>query len=318
MPTSVSIQTVAERTGLTPHTIRAWERRYGAIEPARSTGRHRMYSESDVQRLSLLAMATRAGKSIGRIVCLNDEELRSVLAETSHDSVHSLVGQSEEAHRVAESSFFEKALQAVRALDTQSLDATYQAAQVALGDQGLLKRLISPLAREVGERWRTGRLTAAQEHFFTAMSKVFLWNLTRQFQLDADAPRIVVGTPAGQLHDLGAVIVAAAAANNGWRVSYVGASLPAFELAGAVQTVGAKAIALSIVYPDDDPKLAIELSKLGRLLPPKFHFYVGGRAAHFYLPALKSCGAHVLGSLEELDNELDSARRIAGPLQSTC
>jgi methanogenic corrinoid protein MtbC1 len=218
------------------------------------------------------------------------------------------------AHSGGEFSLFEKAIEAVLSLDTQTLDETYQAAQVSFGDQGLLRRLVAPLAREVGERWRTGRLTAAQEHFFTALSKVFLWNLTRQFQLDAHAPRIVVGTPAGQIHDLGAVIVAAAAANNGWRVSYVGASLPAFELAGAVRTVGAAAIALSIVYPDDDPKLATELSNLGRLLPKKVHLYVGGRAAHSYLPALQSCGAHVLGSLEELDDELDAARRKTGRL----
>jgi MerR family transcriptional regulator, light-induced transcriptional regulator len=316
MPNSVSIQTVAERTGLTPHAIRAWERRYGAIEPARSKGRHRMYSDSDVRRLALLARATRAGRSIGRIARLDDEQLSAIVAESLRSTSQSLSGCLDGTHRLAEAKFFENALQAILALDTQSLDDTFQAAQVKLGDQGLLRRLITPLAREVGGRWRTGQLTAAHEHFFTAMSKVFLWNLTRQYQLDAHAPKIVVGTPAGQIHDLGAMIVAAVAANNGWRVAYVGASLPAFELAGAVQTVGAKAIALSIVYPDDDPKLEIELSKLGRLLPDNVHFYVGGRASSFYLPALKRCGARVLSSLEELDEELDTARRTSGrPLQ---
>ena len=154
-------------------------------------------------------------------------------------------------------------------------------------------------------------VTAAHEHFFSAFSKVFVWNLTRQYQLDENAPKIVVGTPSGQIHDIGAVFVAAAAANNGWRVSYVGANLPPFELAGAVQITGASVLALSIVYPEDDPKLPSDLLHLRRLLPENIKLLVGGRAANAYQPALSKCGAVILSSLEELDRELDAARKAS-------
>jgi methanogenic corrinoid protein MtbC1 len=210
-----------------------------------------------------------------------------------------------------EALFLEKALVAVTNLDTLALDQVYQKAQVSFGDQGLLRRVIAPLARDIGERWRAGLMTAAQEHFFSAFSKNFAWNLTRQYEVDERAPKIVVGTPAGQIHDLGAMIVAAAAANNGWRVVYVGANLPAFELAGAVQISGAAVLVLSIVYPEDDPKLQNELTHLGRLLPQETKLYVGGRAARAYFPDLKRSRAMVLSSLEELDRELDAARKAS-------
>lgn len=309
MPHTVSIQTAASLTGLTPHAIRAWERRYGAIEPARSKGRQRMYAQSDVLRLKLLAEATKSGSSISRLAHLDNSQLVDLVARenrkglrvhASGDTIHEAPGGTQ---------FFEAALRAISILDTEALDATYQSALMLLGDQGFLRRLIAPLARTVGERWRAGHLTAAQEHFFTAMSKVFLWNLTRKYDPELRAPRIVVATPAGQLHELGAVIVAAAAANNGWRVSYVGASLPAFELAGAVAITKATALALSIVYPEDDPKLISEIEQLHRLLPEYTRLIVGGRACHAYKPALDRGGARLLNSLEELDTELDSLRK---------
>ena len=267
-----------------------------------------MYSEADTRRLALLSEAIRSGKSISRLAGLDNEQLQALVKEAAVKGSSSARDLLSGVPAVAEPDVFNDALEAIERLDTQALDSAYQRAQLKLGDQGLLKRLICPLAREVGERWRIGRLNAAQEHFFTAMSKVFVWNLTRQYDLDSNAPKIVVGTPAGQVHDLGAVIVAATAANTGWRVSYVGASLPAFELAGAVQTIGASALALSIVYPEDDPRLGAEIALLGRLLPKGVRFFVGGRAAHAYLPALKESKACVLGSLEEFDSELDALR----------
>jgi methanogenic corrinoid protein MtbC1 len=208
--------------------------------------------------------------------------------------------------------FCAQALDAVKRLDTHGLDEALQRAQVSLGDQGLLRRVITPLARELGLLWKAGRITAAQEHFFTAMAKMFIWTLTRQYRPDKRAPTMVVATPAGQYHEIGARIVAAVASSNGWNVTYLGASLPAFEIAGAVQTCGATALALSIVFPEDDPQLAAEITQLGQLLPQKVRLLVGGRASAAYLPALERIGARLLATLDELDAELTTLRRREG------
>jgi hypothetical protein len=269
-----------------------------------------MYSEADMHRLNLLAEACRAGRQISTLATLNNEELQALLgrapgaAETEAEK-----GKGAAGREPGDGAFCAQVLDAVRRLDTLSLDDVLQRAQVSLGDQGLLRRVIVPMARELGTLWRAGQLTAAQEHFFTAMAKVYIWNMTRQYRPDGRAPRMVVGTPVGQYHEIGARIVSAVAANNGWNVTYVGASLPAFELAGAVQASGASALVLSLVFPQDDPTLPAELEKLGQLLPQNVQVLVGGRASGAYLPALQAIGARVMDSLDDLDSELDSMRR---------
>lgn len=315
MTSSFSIQAVAERTGLTPHVIRAWERRYGAIEPERSAGKHRLYSESEIERLELLNRAVRSGHSIGKIATLPTEELREL---ASRPLASSGVGRSKKFdHDDMGAPFRSDSLIAVRRFDSVALDSALQCALLSLGHQGLLRFVLAPLAQEIGERWRAGDLTAAHEHFFTSSAKVFLGGLTQQFSPPASAPRIIVATPSGQLHELGALLAASSAENLGWRAIYLGPSLPAHEIAGAALSCDAVAVALSLVYPEDDPQLVYELSRLSDLLPATTRILIGGRAAHAYLETLVRIGALYADSIEELGTQLDSLRRIpAGKVQT--
>ena len=43
-----------------------------------------------------------------------------------------------------------------------------------LGAQGLLQRVVAPLAQTIGDLWRDGTITAAHEHFVSAVIRVFL------------------------------------------------------------------------------------------------------------------------------------------------
>jgi len=122
---------------------------------------------------------------------------------------------------------------------------------------------------------------------------------------------LVVATPAGQVHELGALLVAATAVNFGWRVTYLGASLPAAEIAGAAQLSRARAVALSLVFPDDDPQLEGELGRLREALPPQTPLLVGGRAMPSYRAALKMIGAVPIESLVQLGSTLDDLRKPA-------
>jgi methanogenic corrinoid protein MtbC1 len=186
---------------------------------------------------------------------------------------------------------------------------TLRDALVALGHNGLLRMVVAPLAEEIGERWRSGELAAAHEHFFTASAKVFLGELTRQFATPLTAPPIIVGTPTGQLHELGAIMSAATAANLGWRTVYLGPILPAHEIAGASLRNEAAAVALSIVYPEDDPNLPRELTDLARLLPVRTRIMAGGRAARGYFDTLVRIGALYADNVEEFADQLDALRR---------
>ncbi len=309
-----TMKSVVQRTGLSPHVIRVWEKRYGAVEPRRTPTNRRLYSEAEVRRLTLLHAATKAGHSIGTIARLPDEQLRALAGWTEelNHAGHPANGRSALAEPPA--GYQAAALEAIRRMDARALEAVLLRASLELGSQGLLQKLVAPLTARVGDLWQTGDLTAAEEHFASGVVRGFLTNLARPFALPENAPNLVVATPAGQLHELGAVLVAAAASNHGWRVTYLGASLPAVEIAGSAVRTGARAVALSIVYPVDDPHLPAELAALRRSLPEGVEIVVGGRAAPAYRAALAEIRAELTHSLGDLYEFLDRVRQRPPPV----
>lgn len=299
-----SIQRAADLTGLSPHVIRIWERRYQAVTPVRTQSARRQYSDEQIERLRLLRQVTETGHTIGSVARLPTERLRSLLLDAGPAP-----GRTDppEAEGVAED-LLVRALEAVKGMDAPALDTALQQAAVRLGAQGVLQRLVAPLAHAIGERWRSGAITAAHEHFATAVLRLFLGHAARPFASNTAAPVLVVSTPSGQLHELGVLMVGASAANLGWRVVYLGPSLAAAEIAGAVRQHQARVLALSIVYPEDDPALPGELARLRELLPDTA-IIVGGRAASAYHEALVGIRAHSASDLNELGLFLDRLRR---------
>jgi len=83
------IGTVSSLTGIDAHTIRAWERRYGAIKPMRSESGRRQYSDETVERLQLLKGLVDCREAISTIADLPDEELRRRIAKLAELEGHS-------------------------------------------------------------------------------------------------------------------------------------------------------------------------------------------------------------------------------------
>lgn len=299
------IKVVARRTGLTAHVIRVWEKRYGAVKPERTDTNRRLYSEEQIERLGLLRDITRAGHSIGPVARLPLPKLRSLAAETQATNHPAM----EAAGRPGTTSLFDECVEAVKRLDAQALEEALQRGSVELGAQGLLQRVIAPVAQAIGDLWRDGVITAAHEHFASAVIRIFLGHAARPFAGSDEAPVLVVATPTGQLHELGALLAGAAATNLGWHVTYLGASLPAAEIAGIARQNRARAVALSLVYPEDDPRLEGELTRLRELLPPDMTLLAGGRAMPAYRETLDKIGALPMKDLAHLCATLDELRK---------
>jgi MerR family transcriptional regulator, light-induced transcriptional regulator len=300
-----AIKAVARQTGLSAHVIRIWEKRYGAVKPMRTGTNRRLYSEEQIERLCLLRDALQAGHSIGAVAALPTAKLRQIAKQAGD--------RNGEARRPPVSSpaaaLLEECLEAVKNLDPRALEEGLKRGATQFGGQGLLQRVIAPLAQTIGDLWRDGDISAAHEHFASAVIRIFLGHAARPFVGTENAPVIVVATPSGQLHELGALLVGAAAANLGWHVTYLGASLPAAEIAGAARQNRARAVALSLVYPEDDPRLEVELTRLRELLPPEVPLLAGGRAVPAYRDALEEIGALQMKDLAQLCSALDELRK---------
>ena len=316
------IKTVAWQTGLSPHVIRAWEKRYQTVQPTRSEGKQRLYSTADIERLTVLRQATEAGFSIGTIASLPTESVQALLTKavgTQRVLDSAETGQTDlvriglplsfvDPGMEEIGGFLDGAFEAVLRMDAERLEGLLERASVSLGQMRLLSDLVVPLVERIGEGWIKGQVKVAQEHVATAVLRTFLGHIARPIALHPRAPVLVVTTPSGQHHELGAIIVAAAATGIGWRVVYGGACLPAEEIASMATEQRARAVGLSVVHPTDDPALSLELQLLRRLLPPSTPILVGGRASVAYQAEIDAVGAIRVGSLESLRQLLNQLR----------
>lgn len=292
----------AQKTGLTAHLIRIWEKRYGAVTPNRSDSQRRLYSEEEIERLSLLRVATQSGHRIGDIARLSDGQLRTLVSEIPP-------GLEPSPHPSSSNQqVLDDAVSAIKQMDSDRLEEFLDESAVRFGHHGTLEHVVGPLARLVGELWRDGAITAGHEHFFSNIVRKFLLQKLKTSAPSESAPRLIVATPAGQLHELGAAIVAAAARDMGWQVYYLGPNLPATDIAGAARQHNANAVALSIVFPGDDPNLPQELDYLRSLLPKGIRILAGGRAAMSYSNALEKIGAIRVPDLKTLYAFLERSR----------
>jgi methanogenic corrinoid protein MtbC1 len=245
------------------------------------------------------------------LVGLSNEALRKLVAK---DRQHREEARGQalgvpSAAQIEPARAFRACLDAVDALDSERLAAELRRATVHLPLDLLTDLVLVPLLVEIGRRWADGRLGAAQEHVASATILRVLGGMVRSLAPLPDAPAIVVGTPIGQRHELGALLVAVCAAAAGWRVTYLGADLPAAEVARAAEKVQASVVALSIVHPGSDEQLRADLDSLVDLLPPRRQLVLGGASVAGYARHLRSSGVLELESLAEFREFL--SRRAA-------
>lgn len=269
------IRVVAERTGLSQEVLRVWERRYDAVRPTRSEGGQRLYTDEDVNRLRLLRRVTHAGRSIGSVARLPLAELTRLVREDNEAranrtrAVEPSVGEPD----------LEAAVEYTRALDRAGLDALLTRFATVMGAPQFLQQVAAPFMRRVGDEWHAGQLRPAHEHLATAVVQQVVLRVLGTLGDDGDAPAFVVASLAGERHEVGALLAAATAAAEGWRVVYLGADLPADEIAAAAVATGARAVGVSVIFVEDAERLAAELQTLRAALPESVPLLVGGAGA---------------------------------------
>lgn len=301
------IAVVSERTGLSQDVLRVWERRYGAVEPARDAGGQRLYTTDDVERLTLLHAATRAGRTIGQVARLATPELRVLVAEdrearAAREPVagaplaRPAVGGSSDAEAAGVVDF---ALGLARAFDGLQLDQLLRRTAARMGLPDFIESVAAPLLRRVGDEWHAGRIAPSQEHLVSATVHDIAAEALRAVPPRSGAPQVLVATPAGDRHGIGAVLAGAAAAMEGWSVVSLGADLPAGEIAAAARATGARLVALSVVLRDRERVLE-ELRTLRAQLPAEVAMIAGGSGAVALRDELTAVGIQVEGSLAAL------------------
>jgi methanogenic corrinoid protein MtbC1 len=269
MTAHLRIGELSRRSGVSPELLRAWEHRYGLLSPTRSDGGFRLYSAEDERRIAMMREHLERGVSAA-------EAARLTLAEQAAPEAPALergIGDL----RAALDGFDEGAAQA-------ALDRLLSAFSVEL----VLREVVLPYLRELGERWERGEASVAQEHFASQVLRGRLLGLARGWDRGA-GPRAVLACMPGEQHDLGLIAFGLALRDRGWRVVFLGPDTPLDTLTDAAAALRPDAVVLSATTPGHFERGREALRALARRAPVR----VAGAGATAELA--DATGARLLG-----------------------
>ena len=303
------IRAVSFRTGLSPHVIRMWERRYEVVRPERLVNNRRLYSESDIERLSMLKAATEAGHNIGNVAGLDDEQLFR-LTMKKHRSAAEKKTNLKNSFRLVPGEIVDNCLEAILALDPLELERSLNNARIMHSVPLLLKEVFVPLVLRVGELWWEGKLRTAEEHFASIIIMNHLGRIIADNTMEESNPAIVFATPRGHRHEIGSMLAAVQASVEGWKVIYLGPDLPVEEIASVARKCEAKIVAVSLIFPIDNTSLVAEVGKLAKILDDTIAVVAGGAAAEEFAVILESLDVIVESDLDNFRNLLNRIRNL--------
>jgi methanogenic corrinoid protein MtbC1 len=308
------IAVASERTGLSQDILRIWERRYQAVEPSRGPGGHRTYSDADIARLRLLHTVTAAGRSIGHVARLSTPELTRLAQEDNAARAEREKGgaarESRDADSHAAAHIVDLSLASTARLDASDLEHSLRRAIAQLGITSFIEDVASPILRRIGEEWHAGRLSIAHEHLASSTIHDIVAESMRAIGRGTGDATVLVATPTGERHAIGAALVGATVASEGWSVVYLGTDLPASDIAAAAIATKARAVAMSVIYVPDRVRTLGELRALRALIPPSISIIVGGAGVAGMEDDLGQLGIRVGRSLRDLRDALASAAQV--------
>jgi DNA-binding transcriptional MerR regulator len=214
---------LARRTGVSPELLRAWEQRYGLLQPTRTGGGFRLYSTADearVQRMQALVAGGLAAAQAARLVLSGGEPARPTVlpsATTLEAATGDLTASLDRLDEPA----------ANTALD--QLFATYTIETV-------LQEVILPYLHSLGERWAAGEVSVAHEHFASNLLRGRLLGLAQGWG-QGQGPGAILACVPGEQHELGLLVFGVALHRRGWRITYLGTDSPIGPVADIARSV---------------------------------------------------------------------------------
>jgi len=277
---TLKLKSVAEMLGVSPHTLRAWEKRYGAVKPDRSESGRRVYSHEEVQRLLLLGELIKQGHSISQIAHLSDKKLSSLSAKKS------LIEEGlEEDFSPPPQEHLQAMLEALHQFNLEALDKQLDWAALSLGCREFILEVVAPLMKEVGGLVLKKKMSISQEHALSSILRSHFSETLKVLQNHQTSiatkcsSSLLLTTPEGDQHEFGILLGAALCANMGVPAFYLGPSMPAKDIAESVRRLKSSVVVLGnlpTVDPQRQQQLKEFFQELDKQLPPKVEIWIGG------------------------------------------
>jgi len=229
-PGYLRIGQLAKRTGVSPELLRAWEQRYGLLQPTRTPGGFRLYSSGDearVQRMQRLVSEGLATAQAAHLVLSDDEPAPPTASPSATTLEVAAADLSTSLDR----------------LDEQAANTALDRLFAAYTVETVLREVVLPYLHRLGERWETGEISVAQEHFASNLIRGRLLGLAQGWG-QGQGPAAILACVPGEHHELGLLAFGVALRRRGWRITYLGTDSPIDAVADLSRSLGPAVVVL--------------------------------------------------------------------------
>jgi DNA-binding transcriptional MerR regulator/methylmalonyl-CoA mutase cobalamin-binding subunit len=255
MHAGLNIAALAHRTGVAPDTLRKWEQRYSILQPTRTAGGQRRYSERDVARVEWLSERLREGYRIG--------EAATLLGAAG--------STGDPARSPAE--LVRGILYALEHGDAADIGVHLDQAFALNSVEATLAKVVGPLLETIGDRWQAGQLDIADEHLVSESVRSRLGHLLADTGGGVRGVAVLACAP-GERHELGLMMAAIALRRDGWNALYLGSDTPAEAAVSLAARLSARVLGLSVSAQESGEALEEALRDVPR--PAELQLVVGG------------------------------------------
>jgi MerR family transcriptional regulator, light-induced transcriptional regulator len=252
-PGYLRIGELARRTGVSPELLRAWEQRYGLLQPTRTPGGFRLYSAADearVQRMQSLVSGGLAAAQAARLVLSGGEP------EPRTDSGSATTLEEAAGNLSA----------ALDRLDEQAANIALDRLFSTYTVETVLQEVVLPYLHRLGERWEAGEVSVAQEHFASNLLRGRLLGLAQSWG-QGQGPLAILACVPGEHHELGLLVFGVALRRRGWRITYLGTDSPIGAVADLSRSLAPAVVVLLSINPDNFLDHTREINELAKQVP---------------------------------------------------
>lgn len=242
-----SISQLAQFSGLKPHTIRIWEKRYHALNPNRSPGNTRYYDNSQLRRLLNIVTLSECGYKLAEICAMTDKKLFEMVDETIKNT----------SQNQSTDYFISQLIGAGMGFNEEHFEKIFSHCLIRFGIKGAYIKVIYPLLSRMGLLWTTDDLAAANEHFVTNLLRQKLFTAINSLPPPtSSSDGWLLFLPENEFHEIGLLVANYLIRLSGRKVIYLGSNVPFESITIAIQQTKPGNLLLFIVH--NEPPEAVK------------------------------------------------------------
>ena len=306
---------VSKLTGISIHTLRAWEKRYKAVVPDRDPSGRRAYNDQELEKLKMLGKVCSLGGSIGNIANLEITDLKSLLSKFQTSSPFSETSSPvpETNDNIDTQAILNHLLLALQDFKLDIISHELHKLKITMSLKDLAFKILLPLLQEIGFRVNNSTLNVAQEHAISSIVRFHIGQFVYQnYERKRKKGTIAtLATPEGEYHEFGILIASLLCIHHGINFYYLGANMPASGFVEASKSLSSDILILGTTRASkfDTPN---SLDQYVRALLDKMNdsqmLLLGGDGNFTLSNFIKDQKFHFISTFQHLDSYMEQVK----------